>query len=41
VAAFFDATLRGDEAGWSRVREPRPRFSATCVHLPSGDARAP
>jgi predicted dienelactone hydrolase len=34
VTAFFDATLRGDEAGWSRVRSARPRFSTACERLP-------
>jgi predicted dienelactone hydrolase len=34
VTAFFDATLRGDPAGWSRVRAARPLFSSTCDHLP-------
>jgi predicted dienelactone hydrolase len=34
VAAFFDATLRGDPAGWSRVRSAHPRFSTTCERLP-------
>lgn len=34
VTAFFDATLRGDAAGWSRVRSAHPRFSSTCERLP-------
>jgi dienelactone hydrolase len=34
VTAFFDATLRGDAAGWSRVKSPHPRFSSGCERLP-------
>jgi dienelactone hydrolase len=34
VTAFFDATLRGEPAGWSRVRAAHPRFSSTCDRLP-------
>jgi dienelactone hydrolase len=30
VTAFFDATLRDDPGGWSRVRAARPLFSSTC-----------
>jgi predicted dienelactone hydrolase len=35
VTAFFDATLRGDQAAWSRVRDPLPPFSSTCERLPA------
>lgn len=34
VTAFFDATLRGEAAGWSRVSSARPRFSTSCDRLP-------
>ncbi len=34
IAAFFDATVRGDPAGWSRVRAARPRFSYACQRAP-------
>jgi hypothetical protein len=34
LTAFFDATLRADATGWSRVRAPRARFVTTCERLP-------
>ena len=34
VTAFFDAALRGDPAGWPRLRAARPPFSSTCDRLP-------
>lgn len=34
LTAFFDGTLRGDPAGWSRVSAARPLFSSTCARLP-------
>ncbi|HKE17570.1 MAG TPA: hypothetical protein VKB80_21995, partial [Kofleriaceae bacterium] len=34
LGAFFDATVRGDAASWSRVRSPPAPFSAVCERLP-------
>jgi predicted dienelactone hydrolase len=35
LLGFFDATLRGDRAGWSRITAARPRFEAHCARLPA------